>query len=180
MSRLTAFDYLVAVILLSSTVFALVKGFAREMISLGALVLGFLLAAWYYPLLAAPLADWIRNQTIAGLIGFLVIFLGCLAAGAVAGYLVKRFVKTASLEWIDHLLGGAFGLLRGWAAASVLVLALVAFPVRESVVEKSLFSPYLLAGARAAVLMVPRELKDKFYAQYEKVIQSWNRQRTTT
>jgi hypothetical protein len=44
---------------------------------------------------------------------------------------------------------------------------------------RSLFAPYLLAGARAAVLLVPQELKDKFYAEYQRVLQNWNQNRSS-
>jgi hypothetical protein len=43
---------------------------------------------------------------------------------------------------------------------------------------KSYLAPYLLTGARAGVLVVPKSLKDKFYEQYRKVIQTWNQNRS--
>jgi len=38
-------------------------------------------------------------------------------------------------------------------------------------------APYLLAGARAAVLLVPQDLKNSFNEQYKKVLESWNQRR---
>jgi hypothetical protein len=35
----------------------------------------------------------------------------------------------------------------------------------------------MLAGARAAVLVVPKSLKTKFNEQYRKVLESWNETR---
>jgi membrane protein required for colicin V production len=160
-----------------STVFALTKGLAREIISLIALVGGLVLAAFYYPSLARFFVDYSRSDTVAGLLGFMIIFLGCILAGAIVAFLVNRFVKMASLQWVDRLLGGLFGFLRGWAVASIIVLALIAFPVRPEAVPKSHLAPYLLAGARAAVLIVPRDLKDKFYEEYQKVLRAWNQSR---
>jgi len=178
-SDFTALDYLFAAIVLASIGFAIFKGFVREIISLAALIIGLFLAAWFYPVAAAPFMDFSKNETVASFIGFLIIFLGCLLLGALAAYLIKRIVKMASLEWMDRLLGGLFGLLRGWAVCSIIVLALIAFPVRENLVARSFFAPLLLAGARAAVLVVPRELKDKFYEQYKKVLDSWNQNRSS-
>jgi len=67
--------------------------------------------------------------------------------------------------------------VRGWAICSILVLALIAFPVRENIMARSVLAPYLLGGASAAVRLTPRSLKDKFHAHYRKVLEAWNRQR---
>jgi len=170
----TFIDVVFALIILVSTVFALRKGLAREIISLVALIGGFILAALNYRTLAGWIAHLTKTQAVAELIAFLAIFVSCLIIGAVAAFLVNRIVKMASLEWIDRLLGGGFGLLRGWAVASIVALALIAFPVRQDVMARSVLAPYLLAGARAAVLLVPQELRDKFYVEYQKVLQNWN------
>jgi uncharacterized membrane protein required for colicin V production len=93
--------------------------------------------------------------------------------------MVNRFIKMTSLEWIDRLMGGIFGFLRGWAISSVIALALIAFPVRQETLARSLFAPYLLAGARAAVLLVPQDLKLKFNEEYHKILQAWNHDRSS-
>jgi membrane protein required for colicin V production len=116
---------------------------------------------------------------VADLIGFVTVFIVCLLIGAVAAFIVNRIIKMASLEWIDRLMGAIFGFLRGWAVASILALALIAFPVRQDTLARSMFAPYLLAGARAAVLLVPRELKTKFYEEYRKILESWNQNRSS-
>ncbi len=178
MSDWTFLDYIFAGIILISTIFALMKGLVREIISLVALIAGFILAALYYQVPAAWLADFSRTEAVANLLGYVIIFVGCILIGAIAAFLVNRFVKAASLKWIDRLLGGIFGFLRGWAISSVLVLALIAFPIRENMMSRSVLAPFLLAGARAAVLIVPQGLKDKFNEQYKKVLHSWNQTRS--
>jgi membrane protein required for colicin V production len=170
----TFLDYLVVAIVLISTVIAITKGLVREIVSLVALIGGFILAAIYYPALAGKLSEFCRTETVAGFVAFLSIFFGCLLIGAVISLVMNRFLRAASLQWIDRLLGGVFGLLRGWAIASILVLGLIAFPIRENPMTHSFLAPYVMAGARAAVLLVPRDLKDKFNEQYQKVLQKWN------
>ncbi|NWG14381.1 MAG: CvpA family protein [Acidobacteria bacterium] len=170
MSHWTALDFLFAGIIILSTVVAFFKGLTRELISLGALIIGFVAAAFYYPRAGAWFIDLTSSETVANLVGFMIVFLGCLIAGALIAYAVKRFIKLASLDWVDRLLGGIFGFLRGCALSSIIVLALIAFPVRESRLARSVLGPYLLAGARAAVLLVPQDLKDKFREGYKKVL----------
>ena len=128
----TFFNFVFALIILVSTGFALTKGLAREIVSVVALIAGFVLAAYYYHVPGRALGGLMKNEALADLLGFMAIFAGCLLLGALLAYLINRFVKMASLEWIDRLLGGLFGFLRGWIVCSIIVLALIAFPVGGS------------------------------------------------
>ena len=178
LSQWTFLDFLCACIVLVSIGLAVTKGLVREIVSLVALIGGFILAVLYYHSLGSMLVEFCRTDSVANFVAFLIIFIGCILIGAMASFLVNRFMKAASIKWIDRLLGGIFGLLRGWAIASILVVALIAFPVREHVISQSVLAPYLLAGARAAVWLVPQDLKGKFNEQYKKVLESWNRNRS--
>jgi membrane protein required for colicin V production len=177
-SQWTFLDFIFALIILVSTGFALTKGIVKEITSIVALIVGFVLAVIYYPNVARNLMAISRTDAVANLLGFMIIFLGCILIGAAIAFIVNRFIKAASLKWFDRLLGGIFGLLRGWAISSILVIAILSFPVSEDLMAKSYLAPYLLTGARAGVLVVPKSLKDKFYEQYRKVIQTWNQNRS--
>jgi membrane protein required for colicin V production len=173
-------DYVFAIIIAASTILALTKGLMRELVSLAALLAGFVLAAFYYPVVGSVFKGLTRTDAIANLIGFLIIFLGTLILGAIVTFIVNKLVKATSLEWVDRLLGALYGFVRGWAVASIIVLALVAFPIREGMLARSVLAPYLLAGARAAVYAVPRELRDSFNVEYKKVIEAWNNSRKSS
>ena len=175
MSQWSALDFLFGAIILISTGLAVYKGLVRELISLGALVLGFILAVLNYSRIGAWFADLTSSRSIADFLGFMIIFIGCLVLGGLAAFVAKRFVKMASLDWADRALGGVFGLLRGCALASIIVLALVAFPVRESWLAQSRLSPYLMAVARGAALVIPGDMKAKFYEGYQRVLAELNK-----
>ncbi len=177
-SQWSIWDVLFVVILAVSVVFALFKGLAREIISLAALIGGFILAVLFYHVPASWFRDFSKTDSIANLIGFTILFFGTILLGAVASFLVNRLVKAASLKWMDRLLGGVFGLLRGWLIASILVVALVAFPVRDTFLAHSVLAPYLMAGARIAVRYVPQNLKDQFNEHYSKVLNAWKHDRS--
>jgi len=172
-------DALFVLIFLVSIAFALLKGLAREIISLTALIGGFILAVFFYSVPAGLFKDFSRTEAIANLLGFILIFLGCILMGAIAAFLVNRFIKAVSLKWVDRILGGIFGLLRGWAIASILVVALIAFPIRDDFLARSVLAPYMLAGARIAASCVPQKLKDQFNEQYLKVVQAWGQNRSS-
>jgi membrane protein required for colicin V production len=179
LNQWTFLDFIFAIIIVLSTGFAVTKGITREIISLIALIGGFVLAAFYYPVTAHWFIDFSRNESVADLIGFMIIFLGSILVGAVAAFLVNKFIKMAALEWVDRLLGGVYGFLRGWAIASIIILALIAFPFRENLLARSYLAPYLLAGARVAAYMVPKDMKNRFNEEYKKVLQLWNQNRTS-
>lgn len=174
----TFLDYLFIFIILISIGFALMKGLLREITSIVALIAGFILAVLYYRVPAAWLSAYTKTEAVAGLGGFLIIFLGCILIGAVISLVINRFLKAASIKWVDRLLGGVFGLLRGWAICSIIVLSLIAFPISENFMARSFMAPWLLAGARTAVYLVPQHMKDQFNEQYKKVRQAWNRSRS--
>ena len=172
-------DALFVLIFLVSIAFALLKGLAREIISLAALIGGFILAVFFYSVPAVLFKDFSRTEAIANLLGFILIFLGCILIGAIAAFLVNRFIKAVSLKWVDRILGGIFGLLRGWAIASILVVALIAFPIRDDFLAQSVLAPYMLAGAKIAAYCIPQKLKDQFNEQYMKVVQAWGQNRSS-
>jgi len=178
LSEWTFLDLFFAAIILISTGCAIWNGVAREIISLVALIGGFILAVLYYKIPAGWLVEHTRKESLAELLGFLIIFVGCILVGIIAAYIVNRFVKAASLKWIDRILGGIFGFLRGFVISSVIVVALIAFPIRENIMERSILAPFLLSGARAAVMLVPQDLKNKFNEHYKDVLQKWNESRT--
>jgi membrane protein required for colicin V production len=171
--QMTVLDWIFVVILITSIISSILKGFAREAISLASIVVGLLLASWFYPWAGAFYAAFVKTNDIAWLLGFMTIFLGCVIAGAVIGWLVNRLIKITSLQWFDRLLGAAFGLIRGWLVGAVLFLMLTAFPVKLVSIEKAQFAPYLLAGARVLAIFTPKELKAKFLEGYRKVESLW-------
>ncbi len=179
-SQWTFLDYLFALIILVSVGFAVMKGLVREIVSLVALIAGFVLAAIYYPAPARHLVEFCRTEAVADLLGFVIIFVGCIILGAIIAFVVNRFLKAASIKWVDRVLGGVFGLLRGWAVCSILVIGLIAFPIRDKMMAQSSLAPYILAGARAAVHLVPQGLKNKFDEQYKKVVQTWSESRSAS
>ncbi|HSW40314.1 MAG TPA: CvpA family protein [Acidobacteriota bacterium] len=169
----TYLDLIFIGIIAVSTIFALLKGLAREIISLVALVAGFILAVRFYQIPAAKLTGFTSTESIANFLAFLFIFLGCIVIGIILAFAVNRMLKAASLKGIDRLFGAVFGFIRGWAISLVLVIGLVAFPLRDDLLAKSFLAPFLLGGAQMVILLVPQNLKDEFNKQYEKVLNSW-------
>ena len=174
-SELNVLDWIVVVIVVSSVISSILKGFAREAISLAAVILGFLLASWFYPQAGSLVSAYVKTQEIASLVGFALIFLGILLLGAVISFVVTKFLRVVDLQWFDRLLGAAFGFARGWLVGSVIFLGLTAFPVRLETVQQATLGPYLLLSARVLVVMTPAPLKEQFLEGYDHVRNLWEK-----
>lgn len=175
-------DIVLGAVLLFSGIAALRNGLTREIVRLVALAAGVLGALWFYDTLALELS-FITNPALAKFSAFLGILFGCMLAGAVLAWILDRFWGATGLRWFDRLLGGGFGLARGWIAATVLLLGLVAFvPIAgvDRAVAESNLAPLVLHGARAASYVAPAALRQAYSDNFEKVRQAWSlRPRTT-
>ena len=82
-------------------------------------------------------------------------------------------MRLIHLQWFDHLLGAAFGLIRGWIIAAMLILLLTAFPVELVTVQKAKLAPSLLVSARILVSITPPSLKKRFLQGYSDLEKLW-------
>ena len=170
---LTPLDWLMLLVLLGSVVSSFLKGFAREAVGLASVILGLLLAAWFYEAAGALFLAYVKTTDIASLIGFALIFFGTLILGTIVSFLINRLLKVTHLQGVDRVLGAGFGFVRGWLIGSVLFLILTASPIQLEAVKSAKLAPYLLIGARILVTVTPSSLKSKFMEGYEKVHTMW-------
>ncbi len=150
------------------------RGFVREVLGLVTVVLGVILAAWFYRDLGRIFLGVVRTEDLALFFGFFLLFGGTLIVGFTLIWLIYRFFEFAHIEWFDRLLGGAFGFVRGWLIGVVIFLGLTSFEVQSQVVRDSELSPYFLPGSRIVAVVTPFELKAKFMVGYEAVQRWWS------
>lgn len=151
------------------------RGFARTIVGMLAALCAILGAIWFYGSAASLLHDYVSHPTVANFLGFVIVFTVVMLGGAAAGWLLAKAFKWAGLGWLDRLLGGGAGLVRGSLVSTGLVLLLCAFsrtPPPPSVVNSRL-APYMIEVANVVSYLAPRELKDGFQASYGKVKKIW-------
>jgi len=160
---MTAADWVIVVIIAVSIIQAAISGFFHEAFGIAGLIVGYLLAAWNYQRLAARYAPYLKSMWLGEIGAFLVIFLAVLVVAGIAGRITRHIVKEAGLSFVDLILGGALGLLRGILLVAVIMMSMAAFTPTSTWLEGSELVPYFLVVGRAAIWVAPSELRGRFY-----------------
>ena len=155
-------DWVIIAVLVLSTVHAIAQGFFIEVFALAGVVVGFLVASWEYPVVAAHLG-FVNPPWVAQLIGFFVIFVVTIILVGSIGRIVSWGMKQAGLRSIDRALGGVFGLLRGALIVTVILMATAAFAPQSEWLAKSSLAPYFLVVGRAASWVTPSEVRHRVH-----------------
>ena len=159
---MNGFDWVIVAIFVLSVLLAVAQGFFFEAFSLGGMVLGYLLAAWEYRLLAAWYEPYVKSEALANACGFMTIFFIVVVLSGIAGKVTRWMMKEAGLSWVDRMLGAAFGLLRGMVMVTVMVVAATSFSPESQWLKGSQLSGYFVVGGRFAAWLAPEELRTKF------------------
>lgn len=170
---MTLLDAVCLAILTLSTVFALFRGLTRELVGLVAVVGGLLLAALFHSRLVPLVPAVLESPPLRAVVAFLGVFLGVWVLAELIIWLVHRLLKAVRLSTVDRLLGGVFGLVRGWLVCTGIVLALTAFPYRLDVVRESALAPYLVLSAQVVAWAVPPSLRAEFERHRLQLQQGW-------
>jgi len=173
MSNFFWLDILVLALLGISAVAGFFKGLARELISLGSVVAGFIFALLFYPYAALALQSIGLDDVASGLLGFLAIFLLSIIGGALLVRVIHSALKIMHLRWVDRILGGLFGLLRGWLINAIIFLFLAAFPISSEFLARSKTAEFFLTTAGLLLTFSSSDIKQRFESGYERVYQIW-------
>ncbi|MDB5905535.1 MAG: Colicin production protein [Betaproteobacteria bacterium] len=147
---MTLFDYTVLVIVGSSVLISVMRGFTREALSLAGWVIAFFAAYALSGVVAEWFAPLITDGSLRALAAFVAVFVVTLILMSLLAMALSRALQKAGLGLEDRLLGGFFGFARGMVIVLVLVLVsgLTALP-RQPAWSNAMLSPPLeaLAGA---------------------------------
>ena len=158
---MSALDWIILGILVLSTLAAAHSGIIVEVFSLGGLLLGLLLACWNYQRLLPWVMAWGIKLAIAKIIAFLVIALGVMILAGLFGRIIRWSVRFVGLGWLDSLAGAAFGLVKGAVLVVVMLVALLAFVPKTSLIRDSRLAPRFLSAAQGVAGVSPAELSGK-------------------
>lgn len=156
-------DWVILAIVLVNVIAAAMQGFFAEALSMAGLVVGYIVAAWQYQRLAGWLATFLKNDWLAEILGFLVIFFAVVLLFGVAGRIARWVMKEAGLSGFDRFLGAVLGLLKGGLMVAVILMGMTAFTPTSKWLENSQLAPYFLVAGRAAIWIAPSALRARFY-----------------
>jgi len=168
-------DIVFAIILISSVLEGLKKGLARTAIGLAAVIVGLVCGLWFYGTVGAAFGTHI-SRPWENVLGFLIVFVGVILLGGLLAALIAKLLKMVHLSWLDRLLGGAFGVLRGALVCAVIVAVMMAFSTKQppEPVADSRIAPYVMGTARIMVYAAPQEFREGFHRSYEKLRAFWD------
>lgn len=119
---MTSFDYVFLAIIGLSVLISIMRGFAREVLSLAGWIIAFFVARAYCLEVAQLLPAAIPSESLRILAAFIILFLAVLLVTSLLAITVSLLFKHIGLSWMDRSLGALFGLARGALIAVILVL----------------------------------------------------------
>ncbi len=161
-------DIILIVIMVLTAIVGIFKGLVKQFIGLVAVIAGLVLASLYYEGAAGIFETFVKNQLLSNFLGFLLIFVAVLIAGGILGHLITKAMK-GPLAIVNRLFGGVFGAIKGVLICGILVFALFTFQVAKPALETSVLAPVCLGVTRAAINMIPQDLRAKFNSSYKQI-----------
>ncbi|NWJ96828.1 MAG: CvpA family protein [Chloroflexi bacterium] len=157
-------DILVIAIVIGFTIASAAWGLIRQVIALGGLILGMVLAGMFSSQLA-NLLGFVSDPVIARGVAYMIIIIGVSLIASVIASVLYFMANLLFLGWLDALLGAALGFLQGWLAVGVLLVGAVVFfqtwtteQLQQSFIASKVFG--LLS--QLALIFAPEDLKSLF------------------
>ncbi len=150
-------DYCIIGVLVLSVLMGLWRGLIGEVLALVCWIVA-IWVAWRYGPQVAEQFTAIDLPSARILLGYVLCFVAVLIAGAIIGFLLRKLISGSGLTGTDRLFGMIFGLARGVALVTLIVLLLgfTPFP-RDAWWHQSQLLPSFQAAAQWASAHMPPE-----------------------
>ena len=160
---MTLADWIICAVVLLNVVTAAMQGFFSEALTMAGLIVGYIVAAWQYHSLAEWFERFLKNEWLAEILGFLIIFFAIVLLFGIAARVARWVMKESGLSGFDRFLGAILGLLKGGLMVAVILMGMTAFEPTSKLLQNSQMAPYFLVMGRAAIWLAPSELRMRFY-----------------
>jgi membrane protein required for colicin V production len=159
---MAALDWVFVAVLAASFLVGAWRGLVYEVLSVASWIAAFIVAQW----LAPEAAGWlpVDRAPEAGryAMGFIVVFIAVVFAGALLAWLIKKLIEAVGLRPVDRTLGAAFGLVRG----AILLMAVAVVVNRSPARSAEWWTESKGAGVSLAALKGLKPVLPERFGQY--------------
>ena len=156
---MTFLDWAFVVVLAVSMVVGVFRGFVKEAVSVGSLLIAVWAAFHFAPVGMGMLEPYVSSNMFRVWIARIAIFSLVLMLGGLAGWAISRFINQVGMTPVDRTLGLGFGFLRGAIICGLIVIVGPYVELDEDQVWKeSSMRPYVSRVADLIVILAPRAL----------------------
>jgi len=142
------------------------RGFFREVASLGGVVCGIWLGIVYQPKVEAYLEPYLSTISFLPLLAFGIIFTVVLCSCNLVGLLLKLVVNKLFFGWADRSLGAGLAVLKGIIITYLaIVLITFAVPSQTPLISQSRLAPAIVASYQAVAGMISPGAYQKWRAR---------------
>ncbi|MBI2329742.1 MAG: CvpA family protein [Chloroflexi bacterium] len=131
-------------------------GLIKAVLSLAGLVLGIILAGYYYAPLSRQLS-FVPQAGMAEVVAFAIILIVIMVITSLLARLLKWATSVAMLGWVNHLGGAVFGLVLGALFCGALLATWIKFLDISEVIRASSLAVILLDRFPAVLALLPEE-----------------------
>jgi len=152
---MTALDAVVVAISLIFLIRGIWVGFVRQLASIAALVLGFIIAGIYHEEMSPLLGALVPSPQVRFLLAYALIFLAVFFVVILAGLALRKVVTISLMDWFDRLLGGIFGLGKAVLITTVCFMGLAGIVAASNpLLTGSFFAPHLTRTSGFLLLFI--------------------------
>jgi membrane protein required for colicin V production len=155
-------DIIVIAVIAISAIVAFLRGFVREVLTVGSWLGAGLVTLYGYAAVKPHFEQWISNKLAADIAGGLALFVGSLIVFSIISHMVARFVRGSALTAVDRSLGLLFGLVRGAILTSLAYMILIGLD--SNILQGARTAPMMAKGAEILRSWAPSELADQLPA----------------
>lgn len=164
---MNALDIVLLGLVAISGLLSLRLGLVREVFALGALLIGLFGAVLLSRAFAPVLPELFGSAAVTQIIFFLICFLVLHVFISLIGAVISRFLRSAKLGALDHLLGFLFGVARGTVLAILLIVGLTfVLPARHSLFAGSRGCAWADAPVRIFADLLPDKAGEFLRGRY--------------
>ncbi len=152
------------------------EGFARVGIGFVAAIVGIVAGFWYAATVGNHLLRLTSSVAFANVMGFCLVFAGCVLVGALVGGVLASIFRWVGLSWLDRLGGAAFGFARGAVVCVALLTVFLACSPNPPprVITRSEFVPYLIDASGVMATVIPAQMREAFHNTTDRVRRIWS------